>query len=81
MTQGEQRELAKRAARNCRRAYRSADTAGERVERELDRLLKRKTLIQASSLQSLEARVVEYNRLVDYLMSALRDFYSAVASI
>jgi len=81
MTQGEQRALVKRSARNCRALYRKADTSGEKVERELDRLIKRKTLIQASSLTTLEARYYEYKRLVVALEAGLRDFYSYVAAV
>lgn len=79
MTQGEQRALVKRAARNCRAQYRKADTSGERVERELDRLIKRKTLIQANSLPTLERNYYQYKQYVQSLENALRDFYSVVA--
>lgn len=39
--------------RNARKAYRSLDTQLEKVERELDRLIKRKTLVGPESLQTL----------------------------
>jgi len=40
------------ALRRVRQQYRKADSLGEVLERELDRLLLRKTLITASSLQT-----------------------------
>jgi len=81
MTQGEQRALVKRAARNCRAAYRKADSSGEKVERELDRLIKRKTLIQAQSLSTLESQYYAYKQHVVALENALRDFYSYVSAV
>ena len=79
MTQGEARALVKRAARNARAAYRKADSAGERLERELDRLLKRKTLIQACSLGSAEKSYYAYKNQVASLEKAMADFYNAAS--
>ena len=79
MTQGESRAVVKRAARNARAAYRKADSAGERLERELERLLKRKTLIQASSLSTMEKAYYQYKNYVTSLEKAIADFYSAAS--
>lgn len=81
MTQGEQRALVKRAVRNCRAAYRKADTSGEKLERELDRLVKRKTLIQANSLSTTESLYYSYKQQVNSLENALRDLYSYVSAV
>lgn len=76
MTQGEVRSLVKKAARNARTYYRKTDTAGEKLERELDRLVKRKTLIQASSLKSMEKLYYDYKNAMSALEHALADFIS-----
>jgi len=51
------------------------------VERELDRLIKRKTLIQAQSLSTLESQYYAYKQHVVALENALRDFYSYVSAV
>lgn len=48
------------ALRKARQLYRQADTAGERVERELDRLVLRKTLISPEQLQKLTRLYSDY---------------------
>ena len=48
------------ALRQTRRAYRMADTAGERLERNLDRLILRKTLITPDSLVKAMDEYAEY---------------------
>jgi len=80
MTQGEQRALKVRAARTCRSQYRKADSAGEKLERELDRLVKRKTLITPASLATTERLYYSYKGLVGQLENSLADFYMIVAS-
>lgn len=74
-TQGERRKQAIQAVRALRRHYRAADTAGELVERELDRLVKRKTLVQPESLQktgnNIDAYVMKVNTLVDAFVYAV----------
>lgn len=59
-TQGQVRQLGISALRQLRRAYRRIDTAGEKVERELDRLVKRKTLVQLDDLATLRRLVDEW---------------------
>jgi len=52
MTLTEIQRLLVRAVRVVRSTYRRADTAGERLERELDRLIKRKRLLQPNDLET-----------------------------
>jgi len=59
--------------RRVRQLYRKADTAGEVLERELDRLLLRKTLITASSLQTLSQKYDAYMTLAAAVEKALTD--------
>lgn len=77
-TQGQIRARAVAAVRQCRRAYRQADTAGEKFERELDRLIKRKTLISPASLTSLGNTLVEYSAKQDKVAEAFRDLYVVI---
>lgn len=53
MTTIQKRELVRKALRNARRFYRSADSSGEILERNLDRLIKRKTLVTREQLAPL----------------------------
>jgi hypothetical protein len=50
MTYAQRQLEVKRAIRQVKRAERALDSAVERVERELERLLKRKTLIEPKSM-------------------------------
>jgi hypothetical protein len=77
-TQGEIRSRAVSAVRSMRRQFRAADTAGEKVERELDRLVKRKTLISPNSLQTLSRLQVEYAAAADRTALAMRDLYLVI---
>jgi hypothetical protein len=58
-TQGQRRAESRAAIRRLRAEFRKADTAGEKTERELDRLIKRKTLITVDDLQTLQKRLLE----------------------
>lgn len=69
-TQGERRRQAVNAVRQLRAAYRKADTAGELVEREADRLVKRKTLISPDSLKTMGERIKAYSIVVEDLQRA-----------
>lgn len=64
-TQGQRRAEARSAVRRLRQEYRKADSAGERAERELDRLVKRKTLINADDLQTVSKRLMDYAQAVE----------------
>jgi hypothetical protein len=73
LTDAQARNLVIRALRLARKAYRAADTAGEREERELDRLIKRKTRINASSLVTVANRYQQYQKLVNNVQLPLTD--------
>ena len=66
-TQSQRRLEGLAAIRRFKAEYRKADSAGERMERELERLVTRKTLISIDSLQSLQKKLEEFIRLVDSL--------------
>lgn len=53
---------------------------GEAVERELDRLIKRDTLISVPSLGTLQARSARYVEQVDKLSQAMVDLWSVVTT-
>lgn len=78
-TQGQIRARAVAAVRQCRRAYRQADSAGEKFERELDRLVKRKTLISPDSLTSLGNTLLEYSAKQDKVADSFRDLYIVIS--
>lgn len=80
LTDAQARSLVIKSLRNARRAYRTADTIGERVERELDRLIKRKTRINANSLATVSNRYAEYNAAVDLIQQRLEDAFNAAAN-
>jgi len=65
LTDAQARTLVTKALRKARVAFRKADTAGEMEEREYDRLIKRKTRINASSLDTLDRRYRDYVKLVE----------------
>ena len=59
--------------RRVRQQYRKADTSGEILERELDRLLLRKTLITASSLQATSQKYDAFMAQAAAIEKALTD--------
>lgn len=72
MTFAQARARAEKALRVCRVAYRKADTLGEVVERNLDRLIeKRKRIVTPEQLLPLMARYERYARQVVALERAL----------
>lgn len=65
MTFAQARARAEKDLRVCRQAYRKADSAGEIVERNLDRLIsKRKSIVTPEQLLPLLDRYEKYARLV-----------------
>jgi len=61
------------ALRRVRQQYRKADTRGEVLERELDRLINRKTIVSPATLLRLDQRYEEFTReanLVDGFLAA-----------
>lgn len=79
LTDAQARNLVIKALRQARRAYRAADTAGETEERELDRLIKRKTRINSSSLVTAAKRYQEYQKLVNAIQIPLTDAYTVAS--
>lgn len=65
-----------KAIRVTRQWYRRADTAGERVERELDRLIKRKTGIAPESLLGLQELFRTYLTTVEAIQQRITDAMS-----
>lgn len=73
LTDAQARNYVIRSLRLARAAYRKADTAGEREERELDRLIKRKTRMNVTQLVTLAERYNEYRTLADGAALPLAD--------
>lgn len=72
MTFAQARARAEKDLRVARVAYRKADTLGEKVERNLDRLItKRKTIVTPDQLLPLLAKYEIYARAVIALERAL----------
>lgn len=73
MTYVQLRNLVVRGLRAARKVYRSADTSGEVLERIMDRLITRKTLITPNQLDPLLSRWQTYRAKVLALEKALAD--------
>ncbi len=72
MTFAQARVRAEKDLRVCRQAYRKADSLGELVERNLDRLItKRKRIVTPEQILPLMARYEQYARGVLALEKAL----------
>lgn len=74
MTETEWRRLTLQAARNLRRQYRRADSAGERLERWLDREISRKTRIKYDQALKSIPLWEDYRDQVKGIETALTDF-------
>lgn len=79
LTDAQARSTVIKALRRARATYRSSDTAGEKLEREFDRLIKRKTRINANSLVTLSELYANLSRLTDAIGASLADV-NAIAS-
>jgi len=79
LTDAQARNLVIKALRQARRAYRAADTAGEVEERDLDRLIKRKTRINATQLVVLAEKYAAYQKLANAVQVPLTDAYQVAA--
>lgn len=79
LTDAAARNLVIKALRQARRSYRTADTQGEKLERELDRLIKRETRINATSFKTLLERYVEFTKLVEYIQKDLITAHEAAS--
>lgn len=80
-TQGERRRQAIAAVRQLRRAYRTADSAGEKLERELDRLIKRKTLISPDSLDTANDLMNGYAAAVQNTVNVMVGVFTIILNI
>lgn len=80
-TQGQRRSEARAAIRKLRAEYRKADSAGERAERELDRLIKRKTLIGPDELQTLAERIDAWVRVGESVQRMYALIYQLIAQL
>jgi hypothetical protein len=79
LTDAQARNLVIKALRQARAAYRAADTAGEMEERELDRLIKRKTRINSASMVTLANRYQKWLQLASAVQQPLGDAYTVTA--
>lgn len=79
LTDAQARNLVIKALRKARQAYRAADTAGEIEERDYDRLIKRKTRMNASQLVILSQKYAKYVALVNAIQKPLTDAYNVAA--
>ena len=73
MTYVQLRNLVTRGLRGARKIYRAADTAGEKLERTLDRLILRKTLITPKQMEPLLVLWKAYRERVLAVEKALAD--------
>lgn len=80
-TQGQRRSEARSAIRRLRQEYRKADSAGEKAERELDRLIKRKTLIGPDELAKLADQIDSYVRVVESIQRVYALVYQLIAQL
>lgn len=80
LTDAQARNYVIRALRLARQAYRKADTAGEVEERDLDRLIKRLTRINANQLVVLAEKYNKYRALADAIAQPLADAMEVAAS-
>jgi hypothetical protein len=79
LTDAQARNLVIKSLRQARAKYRTADTTGERLEREFDRLIKRKTRINARSLVTLGEHYKAYLDMVTALQYTLATAYEAAS--
>lgn len=77
LTDAQARNLVIRALRRARQVYRTSSTLGERYERELDRMIKRKTRINASSMNTMLSMYRQYNIAAEAAMAPLSDAINA----
>jgi hypothetical protein len=67
----QRRNAVNRALRQVRKSYRVADTQGELLERELDRLILRKTIVSPESLRAVLSRYEAYTRAAQDIQRSL----------
>lgn len=69
----QRRNAVNAALRRVRQAYRKADSAGEVLERELDRLISRKTIVSPQSLKSVQVKLDVYVKFLNGIESPVTD--------
>lgn len=69
----QRRNVVNQSLRRLRQAYRKLDTAGEDLERELDRLILRKTIVSPQSLKSVQVKVDVLVKMLNGLEGPLSD--------
>lgn len=79
LTDYQAKSIVIKSLRTARQFYRRADTIGEKYERELDRMIKRKTRINAGSFKTLVKLHNQYNAAVDQLQRPLADAMNAAS--
>jgi hypothetical protein len=79
LTDAQARNLVIKALRQARAKYRTADTQGEKLEREFDRLIKRQTRINAASFTTLVKRYTEYTQLVEAIQTSIITAHEAAS--
>lgn len=79
LTDAQARNLIIKSLRTVRQYYRRADTIGETVEREVDRLIKRKTRINSASLNTLAARYEQYLKAAEAIQKPLSDAFTGAS--
>lgn len=67
----QRRNAVNRAIRQVRKTYRAADSQGELLERELDRLIDRKTIVSPDSLRALTTKYETYLRAVNDIQRSM----------
>jgi hypothetical protein len=69
----EQKARVKQALRALRKVWRGLDTQGERMERNLDRLINRTTLVYADQLEPMIGEWRDFKSKVNLLEKAMTD--------
>jgi len=80
-TQAERRSQAIRALRALRKLLRTTDSSGEKLERELDRLIRRKTLISPDSLAGAGRLLQLYAKNMENLTRGYADAASIIQRV
>lgn len=80
LSDAQARSLVVKALRQARAAYRKADTAGEVLERDFDRLIKRKTRINAQQLVVISEKYKKYLAMAALAALPLADAYGVASN-
>ena len=67
----QRRNAVNRALRQVRKSYRTSDSLGEVLERELDRMIDRKTIVSPESMRLVTAKYEAYLRAATDIQRAL----------